>query len=409
MRKSTFIIWILSGVIANCGHFIFAMSRTQALVFQPKKLGRITVQNRFMRSGTWEGLADHDGRPTDDLFAMLEKLGHGGVGLIVTGACYCSKKAQNRPNMSGMCTPEQARMWRRGVEKIQAHGSKLVFQISHSGRTADPSINGGFEPMVPTALSKNEREMTNAEIEETIQEFCDAAELAAHTGAAGVQLHAAHGMLLSAFLSPALNKRADKWGGSEENRLRIVQEIVAQIRKVVPENFALMIKMNGNDYVDGGVTPQLAARYVKQLADKIDLFEISSGLSINHIMRTVVNEEVLCRYAAKSEQQSLTQKARQTFTAPFEELYNRDALKVIREMNPTANLALVGGARSFDKMDELISSGDADIVSMSRPFINDPYLMYRLRGLTLDKVLCISCSACLLNCKDGMFCHLKGK
>lgn len=386
------------------------MSRGQSLLFQPKKLGRITVPNRFMRSATWEGLADHDGRPTDDLFAMLRKLADGGVGLIVTGECYCSKKSQNVPNMSGMCTAEQARMWRLGVKKIQEKNSKVIFQITHGGRTADPRVNGGFEPMVPTAFEKNEREMTNAEIEETIQEFCDAAELATHTGAAGVQLHAAHGMLLSAFMSPALNRRSDKWGGSDENRLRIVSEIATQIRKVVPENFALMIKMNGSDYVDGGITPQLAGRYVRMLGDQFDLFEIAGGLSLKHTMRTNLNEEVLCRYAPKAKREALISQARARIAGvPFTEMYNRPALKVIREMNPDANLALVGGARSFSLMNEVVSSGEADLISMSRPFLNDPYLIHRLRGMTLDRALCISCSACILNCKDTAFCHLKGK
>lgn len=386
------------------------MSRDGSIVFTPKRIGSMLLQNRFMRSATWEALADEEGRVKDSMINLMETLAYGTVGLIVPGAVYCNRKGQGLKGQSGLCTPDHLRRWTLCVDKVHEYKSKLAFQIIHNGLASDPKLNGGFEPEGPTSFNKNQHELTNAEIEDLIQDFVDSAKMAYQTGADGAQLHAAHGYLLSGFLSPALNHRKDKWGGSTENRLRIINEIVDEIRKSIPKDaFSLSIKMNGDDCTKGGVTPELAAEYVHLLEDKLDLFEISCGVGPQlFTIRSTIDEASLIRGQKKENHQAIIDNAKEaTKGAEFIELYNRYACKIIRKKNPNANLALVGGIRKFTDMNEIIQSGDADIVSISRPFLNDPYFIMRFKANTLDQVLCTSCGACILSTEKGIYCHMK--
>lgn len=163
----------------------------------------------------------------------------------------------------------------------------------HSGLSTDSSINGGYPPSGPTSFNKNQHELTNAQIEDLIQNFTDSAELSHQASADGVQIHGAHLYLISSFLSPGLNHRTDKWGGSDENRLRIVNEIISAIRQRVPEDFSLSIKINGNDYIEGGMKPELCAEYVDMLKDDLYFLEISAGS--HHTILSSWNENILTR------------------------------------------------------------------------------------------------------------------
>ena len=234
-------------------------------MFTAKRFGPVVVPNRFMRSATWEALADAVGNPTQKLIDLTEDLAKGGVGLIVPGAMYVTPKSSAVPRQSGMCLGEHSRAWRGVVDKVHSHGSKIMFQVVATCRFRNPKWNGGFEPLPVTSLEKGEKEMTNADIEEMIQQFIDSAYLVARSGADGIQLHGAHVSSLAEFLSPRYNQRTDKWGGSPEKRVRVVKEIAEGIRKRHP-GLMLSIKLNGDDYIDGGVTPAIASKHVNLLS-----------------------------------------------------------------------------------------------------------------------------------------------
>lgn len=379
-----------------------------SVLFTPAKLGRLTVPNHFMRSATWEALADNDGRATNELIKMMEELAIGNVGLIVPGAVYVTKRGQGLQGQSGMCTIEHARIWHRGVANVHNRGAKLIFQLIHNGLSANPKLNGGFPPCGPSALNKDQHELTNTEIEDIIQEFANSAELSHYASADGVQLHGAHGYLLSEFLSPAYNRRTDRWGGDDDKRLRIVKEIITAIRKKVPEEFSISIKLNGNDHIENGIDPQLCAKYVDKLKDDIDFFEISAG-SYYSIISTI-NDNVLTKgIKDPNKKKELIENAHKAMDSyKFKEMYNLDALKVIRKAVPDAKLALVGGNRTFVNMEKVVKDGYADMISMSRPLLNDPYLVHRFKVRTVDHSFCINCGSCVLNTEDGVYCHLKG-
>jgi 2,4-dienoyl-CoA reductase-like NADH-dependent reductase (Old Yellow Enzyme family) len=338
---------------------------------------------------------------------MIETLAKGGVGLIIPGAVYVAPKAQNLPGQSGLFSPDHARSWAPVIKSVHALGSKLVFQAINGGADSKPELNGGHIPLVPTALNPNQREMTQADIEEVIDQFTNSAKIAVDSGADGIQLHGAHGYLLSEFLSPAFNQRNDRWGGSIENRLRIVNEIIDSIRKVVPDGFSLSIKLNSADYVPNGVTVELASRYVSLLASKLDFFEISGGTTPKHVIRSDVNDEILTRGVKLADRPNVLKSVHAMMDGlGFSQMYYRDATRFIREQNPGVALALVGGNREFDKMEEVIASGDADLISLSRPLLRDPYFVLRMRQRTLDKALCVNCGCCAIETSRGVFCHI---
>lgn len=377
-----------------------------SILFTPKKLGKLTVPNRFMRSATWEGLSDPDGRPTSELLNMIETLAANGVGLIIPGAVYVTKRGKGMVGESAMTTLEHARKWKPCIEKVHQHGSKLIFQLIHNGLDANPSLNDGYQASGPTSFNENQHELTNSEIEDLIQNFADSAELSYRAGADGVQIHGAHLYLLSSFLSPALNHRRDKWGGSPENRVRIIKEIIDEIKRRVPSDFSLSMKIDGDDYLDGGMKPDLCAKYVDMLKDQLDFFEISAGS--HHTILSTVNKSILTRGVKDKKRKEELIDFANKFTQgnTFTENYNLDALKVVKKKVPTANLALVGGLRNLSSMEKIVTSGEADLISMSRPFLYEPDLVRKFKEGKSDHALCISCGSCILNTDKGVYCHI---
>jgi 2,4-dienoyl-CoA reductase-like NADH-dependent reductase (Old Yellow Enzyme family) len=384
------------------------MSRANSVLFAPETIGHHTIKNRFMRSATNEYLATRDGTPRRELRDTIVSFAMNDVGLIVTGCMYIGNDGRRAFTQSGMCTPEQSKSWKSINDEVHKHGSKILFQLSHAGPSGNAKCNNGIPVGVPTSFHKRTRTLTKAEIGDVIEQFKNAAGHAYRSGADGVQLHAAHGYLLSCFLSPALNRRNDEYGGSFENRMRIVEEIVGEIRKSLPGSFLLSIKMNGDDCRKGGLTPYDAAKIVNKLQRSVDLFEISGGSSGMFSIRSNLDEKAVVKGAKKENREAILERSRKaTKDSPFFENYNLASCKIIRELNPTAKLALVGGLRKFTEMEKIVNSGTANLCSLSRPFIKDSSLVKRFRVGTIDEPTCTNCGSCILNLEGGMFCHTK--
>lgn len=376
-------------------------------IFKPTKIGPLRLMNHFMRSATWDMNAEADGTPKDEMLEMLVYLAQGKVGLITTTAMTVNKKELS-PGIFGMCKEEHVEPYTTLFESIHTRGNKVMVQINHKGLDR---TNGEGIAYVPTVLNEkagNMKELTNSQIEDIIQEFINSVKLVEKTGADAVQLHCAHGFLLSSFLSPALNRRNDKWGGSLENRTRIVKEILKESRKVVKKPMAFSIKFNGDDHLDGGITPESSPDLVNELVELVDLFEISSGASHKMFqIPSVFNQAALTKGVPKDKRQAILQQAKACFDGvEFKEEYNRRAAELIRKKVPQAKLALVGGNRDLYKMDSLIKENIVDLVSLSRPLLKNPFLVQEMESGKATKSNCINCGACIINQHDGIYCHI---
>lgn len=327
-----------------------------------------------MRSATWEALSDENGFASPQLMKRMVKLSEGHVGLIIPGYAFVLKNGKSIERQLGLNTDAHAELWRDSISKIHKNGSKIMFQLVHGGTK---SI-GDCEKVAPSNIGA--RELKVAEIEDIIDAFTQSAIRAKNVGADGIQMHGAHGFLISYFLSPMMNKRTDKYGGSAENRVRFVAEIAESIRKAAGKDFAIGIKMNGDEFKPDGVSKEIAAQHVNLLKSKLDFFEISCSI--------VQDGPSPCRF------EHLDPEAAKKEKYPFYEGYLLQQAEYIKKMNPDATIAAVGGMRTLNFIESTLKSGKADLISMSRPFIRDPMCVKRFEEGKITKVECKNCGQC---------------
>lgn len=374
-----------------------------SILFSPITIRTIEIQNRFVHSATYEAMADEEGEVTDELINRYKNLAKAGIGLIIPGYLYVHPAGRAMPKQAGIHTDEMIPGLRRLVEAVHQHGVKIALQLAHGGMQTSKAIIGQA-PLAPSGGLRNPmtfgkcKEMTQLEIEETILAFSQAARRAAEAGADAVQVHGAHGYLISEFLSPFFNRRKDSWGGSDEGRFRIVQEIIQQTRKVLPDTTPILFKMNTNDFTPKeGVTPEVAKKYAGWLRKLgIDGVELSCGTFFTfHMVRGEIPSKELMkvlpgwmRPLAKLQFRKLRPRC------SFVEAYNLAAAEMIKPELGEVPLMLVGGVRRLSHMEELVERKYADMVSMSRPFIREPFLVKRFREGKADQASCISCNKC---------------
>ncbi|MGB6066249.1 MAG: NADH:flavin oxidoreductase [Desulfomonilaceae bacterium] len=365
-------------------------------LFEPSSINGIELSNRFVRSATWEGMATDDGAVTPKLIETLMALARGGVGLIMTSHAYVLPEGQAGPWQLGIYKDEFVEGLRGMTRAVHDSGAKIVMQISHGGNFALKQLIGR-PPLVVSnfeGLSKSPREeMTTEYIGSVVAAFAAAARRAKDAGFDGVQIHSAHGYLLSQFLSPAFNRRKDEYGGSIENRARIHLEIYQAIRKAVGEGFPILIKMNCQDFSDNGLSLGDSLQVGHMLADAgLAAIELSGGLLTGGKLSP-------SRFGIKSEEQ---------------EAYFREEARAFKnEIN--IPLILVGGIRSLEVAERLTEDGVADYVSMSRPLIREPGLVNRWKAGDRRRALCKSDNLCFGSGGQGggIYCateeHEKGK
>ena len=245
-----------------------------------------TVPNRIAKAAMEENMADARHLPGDALLALYRRWGAGGAGMLLTGNVMVAADAVTGPGGVILDARQPLEPFKRWAQAGKAKGARMWMQINHPGRQVFVATNP--EAIAPSAIpvelegaSKmftQPRAMTEADIQRVIGQFADTAELAERAGFDGVEIHAAHGYLLNQFLSPRTNKRKDHWGGSLENRARIVIEIVRAVRARVSATFGVGVKLNSADFQKGGFDANDAVAVVRLLNDEaVDLIEISGG------------------------------------------------------------------------------------------------------------------------------------
>jgi len=248
-------------------------------LFEPYSIGKMKLRNRFVRSGTLDATADSSGAVTDASVALYRTLGQGGVGLIITGFSFVSSHGQSVPAQYGVHNDDMIPGLRRLTQAVHEGGARIALQIAHSGINS-PFLNA--TGAVPLAVSKMpdvstpNREMNGEEIEDIIADFAATAVRGREAGFDAIQLHGAHGYLMSQFLSPRYNRRTDQWGGSAENRRRFHIEVIRKVRQAIGADFPLMVKFGVGDDSDGGLTLDESVETARLMAHNgIDAIEVS--------------------------------------------------------------------------------------------------------------------------------------
>ncbi|HET6513666.1 MAG TPA: NADH:flavin oxidoreductase [Thermodesulfovibrionales bacterium] len=345
------------------------------MLFQPFSLNGLELKNRLVRSATYEKRADEDGFVTDSIIELYRNLARGGVGLIITGNALVHPSGRSAPQMLCVHSDIYIKGLKNLTDAVHEAGGVIAVQLSHGGRQSIPLLLGGNEPIAPSPVYDPStkimpRAMKEEEIWEIVDAFGEAARRARISGFDALQIHGAHGYLVSEFLSPHTNRRDDYWGGDEERRFHFLEEVFRAVRKEAGEDYPVMIKMNGDDMVEGGLKTREAVRIARRLEGLgIDAVEVSGGMyeaGDATIQPGILSED--------------------------REAYFREAGRAFKKALHIP-VMLVGGMRSKTVMEEVLKKGYADLVSLARPLIREPDLLERLReGKT--KADCVSCNGC---------------
>jgi 2,4-dienoyl-CoA reductase-like NADH-dependent reductase (Old Yellow Enzyme family) len=353
-------------------------------LFKPIKINKLEIKNRIMRSATWDGTADEAGGITESSKKLYQELARGDIGLIVTGYAFVSHPlGQANPGQYGIYSDKLIPGWKKLVQTVHQSGdSKIAMQIVHAGINSRFLVQKGHTLQAVSTmadLKRPHREMTREEIEQIIKDFAAAAIRVREAGFDAVQLHGAHGYLMSQFVSPFYNLRKDLWGGSPEKRRRFHLLLIEKVREAVGKDYPVLIKFGAQDNLPGGMPfSEGLETCIQMAAAGIDSIEISTGVGAGSAAIT----------------QSGFKKGE------VDRVVFLDQAAAVKKAL-TIPVAVVNGIRSLEKADELISSHLVDMVSLCRPFIREPHLVHRWLNGDARPAACISCNKCFPNLERG--------
>lgn len=385
-------------------------------VFEQVELKGIVLNNRIIRSATHENMADENGLPKESLIRKYEALAKGEVGAIITG--YIGINLQGKSPMGNMLMidkDENIKSFRALTERIHLLNTPIIAQIAHcGGQTSKKST--GLDVIAPSKIRDySARDMTIEEIEEVIESFVSAIVRVKQSNFDGVELHLAHGYLLSEFLSPRMNHRKDKWGGNTENRCRIVVEIIKKARVSVGD-YPILVKINGHESFKNGITIEEGIRIAKILESAgCDAIKVSTG-TIRGGMDTIrgnVPAEIMfaknpnLKKLPKPVKKIALKASKHIIPHPKPlKLYNLDAATEIKR-NVSIPVIVVGGITDFSEIKDIIDNNKCDFISMSRPFIIEPNIVKKIKEGKQTKSKCIQCNYCVLGVEyEPLHCYL---
>jgi 2,4-dienoyl-CoA reductase-like NADH-dependent reductase (Old Yellow Enzyme family) len=355
------------------------------LLFTPSRIGNLELPNRLVRSATAEHMADGDGQPQPQLKRLYQELARGGVGLIITGHMYVHPSGRAHPEMTGIYSDELTPSLAEIVDTVHREGGRIAVQINHGGMQCKDTVSETIAPSTVDApfLSQPAREMTTDEIHLLIDAYAQAARRAKEAGFDAVQVHAAHGYLISQFLSPFVNRRTDEWGGDVDGRMQFLRAVCQAVREQVGPDYPVFIKLGMLDDIEGGLTPHESVQVVAAL-EKMGLDAIEISGAIRGGARNLNAREGIVSGVDEAYFRPLAQKARSATRLP---------------------IMLVGGLRSREMMEEVLASGDAAFISLCRPLICEPDLPNRMRLQGQEESACISANYCWPEVKgEGIAC-----
>ena len=320
-------------------------------LFDTVYIGNLKVRNHFLRSATYEGKADPDGSPNEEITRIYRELAEGGIGTIITSYTYIAEYEKPADNQLGIYSDELTDKYRAVTEAAHSGGSKIIMQLVHgsSCKQADPD---NARIIGPSAIAHPDsgltpKEMSISDIADMAELFAKAAARAKDAGFDGVQIHAAHGYQLSQWITPIFNRRNDEYGGSALNRFRIISDVYCAIREAVGEEFPVWIKINSSDEVPGGIAMEDFLEMGREAARiGIDAIEVSGN-----------------RWKSHTE----TDRA-----------YYKEAAVRLAELIDKP-VILTGGLRELAQLEEISRSSKVNLFGFSRPLITDPGFISTLK------------------------------
>lgn len=335
---------------------------TENLLFTPITLPNgTTIKNRFFKSAMSEGMGTRDFQPKKNIATLYKRWAEGGTGLIITGNIMVDPKGTAEPGNIVFDKNSNMEILKNWAKQGQQHGAKVMVQLNHPGKQAPKTVSK--QTVAPSAvplgnglnkLFSTPHALTTNEVEELIQKFVTSAKVAKEAGFSGVQIHAAHGYLISQFLSPHDNRRTDKYGGSLENRMRFLKEIYLGMREELGKDFTIGIKINSTDFKEDGLTEEDSLKTIIELANLgLDFVEISGGT-----------------YERPAMMGATSKSTNQVFFAEYsKKLKQKIEIPVV----------VTGGIRSINAMNTLLNNNTTDFIGIARPLTIDPNIPNKIK------------------------------
>ena len=366
-------------------------------LFSPGYIGNVKIKNKIVRTATYMAGATEKGYVTDNLINVYDTLAGGGIGLIISGYIAVHPTGSATPRMACYFDKSYSAGQKRLVDTVHEHSEvKFCAQIAHTG---SQSYYPNQEPIGPSQMinpvtKRTVRELSLKEIEEIVESFINTGVGLYDCGYDMVQVHGGHGYLLSDFLSPFTNKRSDDYGGSINNRIRIIREIFSGLRDALGKSFPILIKLNTMDFLgeDKGLQFSEGKQITKEMIDMgFDSVEPTSG-------------RISLKYSNNKTYPSAM------INSPDEENFFLPFVKELKPLMNDSKMILMGGIRNPLKAEEFLREGFTDFISLCRPLIYEPNLPNRWKNGDHSPALCNSCNACLGTGSRGYFyCPIKEK
>ena len=335
---------------------------TENLLFTPITLPNgTTIKNRFFKSAMSEGMGTRDFQPKKNIATLYKRWAEGGTGLIITGNIMVDPKGTAEPGNIVFDKNSNMEILKDWAKQGQQHGAKVMVQLNHPGKQAPKTVSK--QTVAPSAVPLGNglnklfctpRALTTSEVEELVQKFVTSAKVAKEAGFSGVQIHAAHGYLISQFLSPHDNRRTDKYCGSLENRMRFLKEIYLGMREELGKDFTIGIKINSTDFKEDGLTEEDSLKTIIELANLgLDFVEISGGT-----------------YERPAMMGATSKSTNQVFFAEYsKKLKQKIEIPVV----------VTGGIRSINAMNTLLNNNTTDFIGIARPLTIDPNIPNKIK------------------------------
>jgi len=378
--------------------------------FSEARLGPITLRNRVLKAATFEGRTGGN-RVTPELIEFHRRIAAGGVGMTTVAYIAVSADGRGAPNELVPDASHEKDL-RLLADAVHAEGAALSGQIGHAGAVGASAGLPGLSPsrfFSPLALRRT-KAMASDDFKRIPEAFSETACRLRDNGFDAIELHLGHGYLLSEFLSPAINKRTDQWGGSLENRARFPREVVKIVREALGPDVALIAKLNMSDGAAGGLWVEESVRVARMLEEDgaLDAIELTGGSSLQNPMYLFRGEAPIAEMA-----HAFPRYLRLGFRLvakrflreyPFEEMYFLSYARQFREAL-SMPLVLLGGITGRETVLRAMDEG-FDFVAMGRPLLREPNLVNEMSAGRTSSSLCIQCNKCMATIYRGTHCVL---